>query len=302
LGEIMSKNIMRQFIFVWLLWLGGCISPENTEGNLQLKNLFSANINGWQAEGEVEIYDRESIFRYMDGAGEIYRMYDYRGMQVLRMINNAEPEIKIELFDMGTPEDAFGVFSHMREDDEAGIGEGSEYRKGLLCFWQGKYFICLIADEETPTVKEAIFLMAGIIADSIKISHAKPAILSLLPEDNLKINTVRYFNLQSSLNYHYFVSQKNILNLDGETEAVLAQYIGECYLLCINYPNADKSARAYSSFMSNYLPEAAGAGAFEISESKWVSAEMVREYIIIVFDAPDRQFSEELVKSTKRKI
>jgi len=294
---------MKTFILFVLLLMIGCSSSNYTGANLNLAEIIPKEVKGWHREGDIEKYDRETIFRYMNGAGEIYRMYDYRGMEVLRMVKPDQPEVKIEMFDMGSPDDAFGVFSHMREGDEAGVGEGSEYRKGLLSFWQGKYFFCIIGGQETEETKQIIFELAKIITGFYKPSNAKPAILRLLPEENLNSGTIRYFNLPSSLNYHYFVSDKNILHLSRETDAVLAKY-GEsyCYLLCIKYPDNTVSKKAFVDFLSVYLPEVEKAGIYQVSDGKWLAIELMQKYVVIIFDAPNRQFAEALWRQAIAKI
>lgn len=270
---------------------------------MNLGDIIKDGIDGWKRDGDVEVYDRQTIFRYMDGAGEIYRMYGYREMQVIRMTAHAQPELKIEMFDMGSPEDAYGVFSHVREGDEAGIGENSEYRKGLLSFWQGRYFFCIIADKETPQSKEIIFKLASIITRAIKPSNKRPSIIGLLPLNELNANTVRYFYLPSSLNYHYYLSEKNILHLDDNTDAVIARYgSAQCYLLCIEYKNDAESSVAFNDFMASYMPEGEVGEPLQLSASGWVAADMVGKYVVIVFDAATKSMAHELLEEIKSNI
>ena len=47
-----------------------------------------------------------------------------------------QPEIIVDLFDMGTSQNAYGVFSHARETVEQNFGQGSQYTEGLLIFWK----------------------------------------------------------------------------------------------------------------------------------------------------------------------
>lgn len=294
---------MRLNLLYILLLIISCSSSDNMVVNLSLKKIISEQVDGWIAEGDTEKYNYETIFRYMNGAGEIYRMYDYRKMEVLRMVKAEQPEIKIEMFDMGSPGDAFGVFSHMREGDEAGVGEGSEYRKGLLCFWQAKYFFCIITEQETEETKQVIFRLAEIITDFYKSSNSKPAILNILPAEHLDKNTVRYFNLQSSLNYHYFVSEENILFLGKNTKGLLAKY-GEtyCYLLCIKYLNNEEAKNAYDNFRSVYLPDGGELDIYQFEENKWLTTELLQNYLIIIFDAPTEPFAKELKQNVLDKI
>ncbi len=268
-----------------------------------MKEIIPGEVNGWVQDGDIEKYDHETIFRYMNGAGEIYRMYDYREMEVLRLVKSDQSLIKIEMFDMGTPKDAFGVFSHTREGDEAGVGEGSEYRNGLLCFWQGKYFFCIISELGTEETKPIIFELARIITNFYEPSNTKPEILNVLPEESLNKKSVRYFNLPSSLNYHYFVSDQNILNLNSETDAVLARY-GEsyCYLLSVKYPDSNKAEKAFANFQSVYLPEGERLEMSQFDENKWFTSTLRENYIVIIFDAPTETFAKRLKQNVLEKI
>jgi len=63
-----------------------------------------------------------------------------KSLQVQKYAKKDEPPIVFDLFEMDSPEGAFGAFTFEREDDEAGIGQGSEYGGGLLRFWRGGSF------------------------------------------------------------------------------------------------------------------------------------------------------------------
>jgi hypothetical protein len=280
-----------------------CGAPDKKIGDLKLTTVIEGKTGDWVVDGQAEIYDRESIFKYMNGAGEIYRMYDYRQLEVVRLKKAGASEITIELFDMDSAGDGFGVFSHMRESPDAGVGEGSEYRKGLLCFWQGKYFVCIRSEDETPEIKQTIFEFAEIITDAITPAKATPDIMKLIPEDNLSAETVRYFHLFSTLNYHYYLAAENIFNLDEQTEAFLATYKPHrCYFLGIKYPAESTADAAYRKFVSSYIPEAGESGAMVLENNKWVVSERYNEYIFVVFDAPDSDYGKGQILFAKRKL
>ena len=69
-------------------------------------------IGDWARQDAPERYDRETIFDYIDGAGEVYRSYGFSNVFIARYARAGTPEISLELFDMGTSEDAYGVFSY----------------------------------------------------------------------------------------------------------------------------------------------------------------------------------------------
>lgn len=85
---------------------------ESTE--YEMLKFLPSEIHGWKAHGKAKIYDRETIYDYMDGAGEIYLTYEFKRLIVKRYTRASGPEIIVEIFDMGSPEDAFGYLAMAR--------------------------------------------------------------------------------------------------------------------------------------------------------------------------------------------
>lgn len=283
-----------------------CTSLTNEgENDMALSELVPRKMNGWKAEGQDEIYSRDTIFDYINGAGEVYRMYGFREVLVRRFIKTGESDITVEVFDMSRPEDAFGIFSHGREGKEEGIGKGSEYRGGLLCFWKDKFFVCVFAEEDTPSARKTVMNLAKAIDHSIKDKGTKPGILDYLPEEGIIETSVRYFHTHVSLNYHYYLADQNILNLDQHTEALLVRYQQEksrCYLLLLHYPDVKEAEKAFKSFKQVYMPEAKEPKIIQTEDGKWVGADATQEFVMVVLDAATKAFAQTLLERAKDKL
>lgn len=280
-----------------------CATSEVHQETIDMRKLVPDQISGWKARDAAEVYDRQTIFDYIDGAGEIYLMYDFRKVMVFRLVKATEPTILLEIFDMGSPEDAYGIFSHAREGEEQGIGQGSEYRGGVLCFWKANFFVCITSERETPSSKKAVVDLARKIAENIPVSGAVPKLLDYLPEDGLLDKSVRYFHKHTSLNYHYFLSSENILGLGRHTEAVLARYEpGGRYLLLVRYQNEEEAKEALDGFFSAYIPEGKRSGAAQIDNGKWVAAKLEGALVVVVFDASTKADAQDLTKATQTKL
>lgn len=298
------SRAIRDFVIVsCMATLLACATDKGDKEIVPMHEYMPSEVNGWIAQGEVDTYDRETIFDYIDGAGEVYLMYDFRKVMVFRFAKADQPNILVELFDMGSPQDAYGVFSHARESEDHGIGQESEYRGGLLCFWKSKFFVCISSERETPEAKKAVQDLAGNIAEKIKTTGARPELLDYLPSEGLESNTVRYFHKHTTLNYHYYTAGENILNLGPQTEAALATYQpGETYLLCVRYPDQEQAKEALNSFLTAYIPEAEESGSAEIEDGKWVAAKQERAFVIVVFDAPTEAYAQDLMKAVEDRL
>ncbi len=280
-----------------------CSGSGEKEEPSAMDKLVPAEMLGWKAQPETEKYDRETIFDYINGAGEVYLSYGFQKVDVTRFSKADAPEISVEIFDMKTPEDAYGVFSHSRESEEEGIGGGYEFGGSLLCFWKGQYFACVRSDEDTPESKDAVFAMARSIDSSIASAGNKPDVVGFLPSSNLGKGSVRYFHSQASLNYHYFLSEENLLHLDTNTQAALGSYNpGNVNLLCVQYPNPDLARAAYDSFIDGFMPEGKETGAAKVENHRWVVAEVIDNCVVIVFDVKHEMAGRTLLKSCAENI
>jgi len=105
------------------------------------------------------------------------------------------------------------------------------------------------------------------------------------------------------LNYHYYLSDENILNLDKNTEAVLARYSpDDTYFVCIAYPSGELASKGYRSFKSLYIPEAGDEGVYEINPNKWTAIKQKGRYLLIVFDAVGRDSALAMIESVDNRL
>jgi hypothetical protein len=282
-------------------------SIEKGGKKIEMKKLLPQEILGYKSEGQDEFYDRQTTFRYMDGAAELYRSFAFKHLLVCRYLKANAPAIIVELFDMGLAEEAFGIFTFETGGEDAGVGQGSDYGGGLLRFWKGKFFVNVYAEQETPSTQQDVLEIAKAITGSLGQNGQMPKLIHYLPEEGLSERSIRYFHLHQSLNYHYFVSHQNILRLGEKTYAALASYLlpqtkDKTFLLLIQYPTKKLAGEALQSFAKNYMPEASTSKTIKTENGRWVASQSHREYVMIVFDAADKEKAEELIQATKKKL
>jgi len=277
----------------------------SSQAKKDLGSLLPREIQGWKAEEKDRSYDPQTIFDYIDGAGEVYRSYNFRELLVRRFKKEGKPGIFIDFFDMASSRDAFGVFTHDLEGEEAGIGQGSTYKGGLLSFWKGPYFVSIYAEEETKETKEVLLQMGEAVAAAIKEQGEKPDLIAFLPEEEFNWEKVHYFHNHMILNYHFFVADENILLLDQQTEAVLGrgtQEEEEFIALVIRYPEPQKAIQAYESFTEAYMPDAVEPGLVQTEDMLWTAAEAKDDLIIVVFNAPSNTAAREMINRIEERI
>jgi len=264
----------------------------------ELQHALPEKVMTWSKAEEDRVYDGQTIFDYIDGAGEVYRAYNMRTCLSRRYVAPEGPVIILDLFEMASSYDAFGVFTHDPDGDELAIGQGAVYRSGWLGFWKDRFFVSLYADEDTEAAKQALLELAGKVASLIKKQGPKPQILARLPKKGLQARSVRYFHDHPVLNRHYFISAENILRLGGQTEAVLSAYQfkdGAAQILLVKYPDAEKAKEACSSFLKHYLPDADPSGTAKLENNKWCGASVKGPWVAVVLEADSREIAKDLL-------
>ena len=314
---LIKSSHMKTAIIFLVLFAGAMLAATSARGENMVDqkqamvSLLPLEAGGWKAApAEDQFFDPETIFDYIDGAGEVYRAYNFGLLLSRRYQREGQADLVADLFDMRSSLDAFGVFTHDLEGEEAGVGQGSNYKGGLLSFWRGRYFISLYAEKESEEAKQALLALGRAAALAIGGDGERPSLLALLPEDFRDLKGTHYFHTFPILNYHFFVSPDNILNLGPETEAVLAAQPGAAgasskeRLTIIRYPHEKDAGMAFISFCRASMPETAPAQdkgqeeqlgreqesrLFKTKDGLWTAAGVKRNMVVVVFQAPTSQ-------------
>jgi hypothetical protein len=305
----MKNAIIFLVLFVGVMLAATSHNGENMVDQKQaMVSLLPLEAAGWKvAPAEDLFYDPETIFDYIDGAGEVYRAYNFRLLLSRRYHREGQADLVADLFDMGSSRDAFGVFTHDLEGEDAGVGQGSNYKGGLLSFWRGRYFISLYSEKESEEAKQALLTLGRAAALAIGGDGEWPGLLALLPEDYRDPKGIHYFHTYPILNYHVFVSPDNILNLGPETEAVLAARPGPAgasskeWLAMFRYPNEKGAGMAFASFCRASMPGTAPAQdkesrLFRTEDGLWTAAGVKRNMVVVVFQAPTSQEASRILQ------
>lgn len=270
----------------------------------QMEIFLPKEINNWKIVESHKVYKGDLIYDYMNGAGEVYLAYNFEKLLVQRYQHENLPDILVEIFDMQTPENAYGIFTNLqRSGTELNIGNNSDYKNGILCFWKGKYFIYLLVEYETEETKTAIINIGKHIANSIEEKGEIPELVKQLPQNLFTKNSIRYFYRNEILNLHYFIASENILYLNQNTRGVLAQLKHDkSYLLIIKYPTRDKAELAFQNFKNKYMPDAGQDNFIKTENNLYTVIEQTENFLMIIFDAKKLEKANEVFKKVKKGI
>jgi len=275
-----------------------------------LKRLLPAEVAGWRADPAADkAFTRDTIFTYMDGAGELYLAYAFRNVEVREYADGRGGSIAVEVYDMGKPADAYGIYTQDLDGEAAAVGREGLYGAGLLRFWKGRYFVRILADRETEETKRIVLALAVRAAARLPDEGGRPRLVAALPAAGLETGTVRYFHRQVSLNSHYYLADENVLGLGETTEAVLGTYRlpqGKAMLLLCKYARADEARRAYVRLCEDFFSEPCRRKdelhieRLESGDSAGVKRN--GPFLALVLEAPDAAACEALVLAAAKSI
>lgn len=301
-GKMRKVTRMFIFIIISILFLPA-VALCNERTNMHNTFVWPSDVEGWKLTGIPGNYDSRTAFKYMNGAAELYLAYNLKHIDVLRYEKHGKPAISAEFFEMGSPADAYGVFSFEQQDSDAGIGQGSEFGGGMLRFWKGRFFVAVYGEESGPDIDKAILALGHKLASIVKDTGNPPEILACLPDkgSGFFVKKVWFVRSHILLNQRFFISHQNILNMSTEVESALARYDtgkDKFYLLLLRYPSPGKAIEALASFKKAYMPDSEGQHSVKTENGKWTKAGLYKEFVMIIFDMPDEPLAERLIKET----
>jgi hypothetical protein len=249
-------------------------------------DFFPAAMHGWTVAPGADACTPDDLYKYIDGASELYISYGFKALTTRRYERDGWPEITVDLFDMGGPGNAFGIFAHSQEKPGREVGQDSEYLDGLLRFWQGGHYVSILCSPETRESQTAVMALGREMARRLPPEGNRPGVLALLPEPGLIASSIRYFRHPAWQNTYVFLSSENILNIGPESEAILAKYDqGEQrpVVLLVLYPDGTAAGRAFANLCRVFHLPAGGGVAAQLDAKKHFAAGLENRVVTAVW-------------------
>jgi len=284
--------MMRAIIFLaGFLMLSLMNSPIMSQ-DTSLLNLLPSGEGELTIESEQIIESREDFYAYINGGAELYLHYGFKKLGKRTYHLNGDKQIKAEVFDMGAPKNAFGVFSYAKDTMNAHIGQQGQYIGGSLIFWQDRYYVSVFARRESEAVKESILEMGERISQSIGTKAPLPGIFHIIPEKGLMQGSTFYFHHHAWQNKYTFISHDNIFHLDPDTQALLSRYKATprpYHLLVVEYPELKAARKAFKTSTRALSGELRKKQVVKDEQGRWMGCDRKERLLVFVMDAPSSE-------------
>jgi hypothetical protein len=223
--------------------MSGCSKAPVPEPESALPD--AAAMAGW-TPGEIQTYDHQTLFDYMDGASEYFFTYSFEKLAARQYTNAAGAELMVEIWRFGKSADAYGLFSGRTGATAISVGHasGALLESGSrLYFWQDRFYVVLTA---TTTLSDSdLETAAGLISNRLPTGGTQPALIGKLPAENLVPDSGKFFHSELAVQDQLWLGGENLLGLGQDTDAVYGLYqagANQMQLLLVQYPDAKRAA------------------------------------------------------------
>ena len=284
----------RQVSTALVLALAAAAPAAPDDGLAALARALPPAIAGVAQQGADERYGADAIFSYLDGGAEVYLAYNLRGC-LARRYAGPGLEVIADVFEMATPADAFGVFTHDQDGEEVAVGQGALLRPGWLSFWQERYFVSLSADRDDARAREALLALARAIAAAIPGRGAMPELAGRLPAAGQVPRSLRFLHDPVVLRTHLDLGPGNPLALGAGVDAVVARYRrggSDAVLLIVRYPTVEAATTAAAGARAALL--GGSAATVRDGRGRWRRLEVSGCELALAVDATTETLAGEL--------
>lgn len=248
--------------FLLTLLLVGCGVKSSSLGDVfPDRDVFP----GWTTTGNLEDFNRENVYDLVDGQADAFFAYGFEQVTVQSYENAAGAVLRVEVWQLPRPADAYGLFTTSICGTPADVGNDGDADPGWrLSFWQDRYTVHLRARQELPDAD--LWGFAQAVSAALPEGGERPALEGRLPPDGLVERSGIFFHEEISIQSELWLGGDNLLGLGPDTDGVLARYEAGgavARLLLVQYPDAEAASAGLEALAGGEVGGLVTAGARE---------------------------------------
>ncbi len=153
-------------------------------------------IEGWDYSEPPRIFNRETLFHYMNGKARSYLDYGFLQLEHAQLAaSGGKPTVDVDVYDMGSPNGAFGIYS-LERGDELPL----HYKKRLgymidssRLFWKGRHYVAIASPNHSPQTVDAINALSLHVEKALPGEATEIPILAAFPVEGKIPESEQYF-------------------------------------------------------------------------------------------------------------
>jgi len=231
----------------------------------------NGEINDWVRSTKPTTYNPKTLYvdRFIPSEDEItiYKEFGFQSQAEVEFQSpkyESLPFILLEIFDMGTPENAFGIFSvnNYSNPKFEWIGCKAIISGKYLWFWKGKYFIQIEGYGIATGIRNGMIELAKVTAKKIQDKPQKISLFELLPSNYIR-GSERLWSTDWTLHQINKTLPDIVPQLEDGAMGIFAKYLPKktknnrkhYYVFVIKYPNVAAAEKAYTLYRNTLKQE-----------------------------------------------
>ncbi len=117
--------------------------------------VIGSDLPGWKIS-DPDFYSAKELYGYINGGAELYLEYGFRQVSAQRC-SRGDHELQVDIYQMVSPEAAFGIWSILRGDcpEQFGGADWSCLRPEQILFARGPYLVSVVPYDRAKTTRDA---------------------------------------------------------------------------------------------------------------------------------------------------
>jgi hypothetical protein len=171
-------------------------------------------IDGWELAGEVTAKTPDNLWEFNNGAAEAFLAYGFKGLRYADL-KQGELVVTVEIYDMGAPVNAFGIYTMERSEDMERTTIGAEAALALpyQCLMLKDRNYIKLGPYMGELKRDTAEALLTALAESLPGGDGWPTELTLLPKKDQVAGSVGY-------------TREAFLGMSALTEVVHGDYAG----------------------------------------------------------------------------
>lgn len=288
---------------------GGCLTPQTQHLSLRAFLPGPEELPDWERDGEPQHFAGEDLFHYIDGGAEIYFEYGFKRVIVQDYKAETGDRLSLEIFEMDSPESAYGIYTFKTSPDGESIslGDDGQLADYYLNLRKGPFLLTITGLDPAANAQKSILALARSVEAKIGPSAPRPALVSCLPARGLEPQSIKYFKGALSLYNSYPFFRTDVFafsaGIKGDYESGYSLFVFE-YL---DSPTARlrfaESGRGFAAG-GRFRDFTEGPGVFQVKDDrgKRIFATVKERHILLLVGGEDEAATAEIFRLVRQKV
>jgi len=183
-------------VLLFLILLFGTAHAEAELPPTDLSALFPADgvIAGWTRTEELKSYRGDELFLMIDGGADIYHEYGFAQVMAGEYQNREGKLIRLEIYQMQSPDGAYGIYSFKtgRDGESQSIGQEALLEEYYLNFWKADLLVTVVGSDAERQTIQGVIALGRYVDRHYSREGGRPKLVELLRHEPLAFSHPKY--------------------------------------------------------------------------------------------------------------